>query len=334
MTERDGNPEPNRTLAEILLPLAEDLAAVGEVIDEVLKPPVGRLRTLVAHVSRFRGKMLRPVLTILGGRCFGEIGRAHHELAAVVEMIHMATLVHDDVLDGADRRRGEPTVNSVAGNTVAVLLGDFVFATAFGLSASLENRLASRYLSWIAGVVCQGEILQIMESGNLSLEEQTYLEVIEKKTAFLFGAAGRVGAEYAGASPEKADALGRYGLDLGTAFQIVDDCLDLDGDEATVGKTLGTDARQGKVTLPVIHFLRQAPEDRARALREILASGQGDARREEIIAMLDGQGSLEYARDRARGLAARAASHLEGVPASRWRDSLVELASYSVRRRR
>ncbi|MCU0726426.1 MAG: polyprenyl synthetase family protein, partial [Planctomycetes bacterium] len=273
-------------------------------------------------------------LTLLGGRCFGEIGRPHHELAAVVEMIHMATLVHDDVLDGADRRRGEPTVNAAAGNTVAVLLGDFVFATAFGLSASLDNRLASRYLSFIAGVVCQGEILQILETGNLALEEQTYLDVIEKKTAFLFGAAGRVGAEYAGATPEQADALGRYGLDLGTAFQIVDDCLDLDGDEATVGKTLGTDARQGKVTLPVIHFLRTAPGDRAAVLRGILAGGEGDTRRDEIKAMLGERGSLDYARDRARRLAARAATHLEGVPPSAWRDTLLELAEYSVRRRR
>jgi octaprenyl-diphosphate synthase len=291
------------------------------------------VRPLVEHVKRFHGKMLRPAMTVLAGRCFGDIGRTHHQLGAVVELIHTATLVHDDVLDDSDMRRGIGTVNREWGNHTAILLGDFLFATAFSLSANIENRLASRYLSWITGVVCQGEMLQILETGNLDLAEEVYIEVIEKKTAFLFSAAARVGAEYQGASQEAVDALTGYGMKLGTAFQVIDDCLDLDGDQTRVGKTLGTDARQGKVTLPVIHFLESATREKGDRMRDLLSSGDHGAR-DEIRDLLDREGSLEYARGRATAYAEDAARLLEVVPPSDYRDVLLNLARYTLSRKR
>ncbi len=334
MVEQSAGGPAGRGLSEILAPIAADLRAVDEEIDEVLKPSSAKVRPLVEHIARFRGKMLRPAVAILSARCFAPVRRAHHQVAAIVEMIHLATLVHDDVLDAAERRRGLATANASFGNEAAVLLGDFVFSTAFSLSAALEDRLASRYLSFIAGIVCQGEILQILASGNLDLSEEDYLEQIEKKTAFLFAAAARVGAEYAGAPSATAEALSVYGLSLGTAFQIIDDCLDFEGEEASVGKTLGTDARQGKATLPVIHFLREAPADRVRRLRAIVAGGEGEERRGEIRDLLAEAGSLEYAHAAAARHAGRAEAALAAVPEGEWRDALAALAAYSVRRSR
>jgi octaprenyl-diphosphate synthase len=321
-------------LARILEPVAQDIQKVEGILEEIVRAPTREIRPMLEHVQEYRGKRLRPAFTVLAGRCFGEIGLPHHQLGAIVELIHTATLVHDDVLDKADRRRGLPTLNEQWGNHAAVLLGDFLFATAFGLSASLENRLASRYLAWIAGIVCQGEMLQVLSSGNLDLDEQTYFDLIEKKTAYLFAASARVGAEYVGAPREAVDGLSDYGMRIGTAFQIIDDCLDLDGDEAKVGKTLGTDARQGKVTLPLIHYLRTAPEESSREVRDWLATAAADERRAEIRDRLVDQGSLAYARDRAKALAGDALASLRSVPVGPYRTVFERLAEYTLARRR
>lgn len=333
MTKTDEAATGADGLGAILAPVTRDLEAVDALLKEVLRPPTDRVRPLVENVKRFKGKMLRPALVVLSGRCFGEIGTPHHHLGAIVEMIHVATLVHDDVLDSADHRRGFPTVNREWGNHAAVLLGDYLFATAFALSANLENRLASRYLSWITGIVCQGEISQIRETGNLDLPEEVYFDIIEKKTAYLFSASARVGAEYMNAPEDATTALADYGMKLGSAFQIVDDCLDLDGEEARVGKTLGTDADQGKVTLPVIHYFRTAPAADAEVLRGLLGDGASD-HREEIRRRLEGHGSLEHARKRAETLAEEAVAGLRAVPAGPCRTALEDLARYSLHRRR
>jgi len=321
-------------LKEILSPVQSDLDVVEQVLVETLRPPSPQVRPLVEHVKRYRGKMLRPAISLLAGRCFGEIGRPQHEVGAVIEMIHVATLVHDDVLDRSDLRRGIATVNRKWGNHAAVLLGDYLFATAFSLSANLEDRLASRYLSWITGMVCQGEILQIQEAGNVDLPEEVYLDVIEKKTAFLFSAAARVGAEYAGAPEAAAAALADYGMKLGTAFQIIDDCLDLTGDEERVGKTLGTDAKQGKVTLPVIHFLKTAEAKDAAHVRELLTDPGEDDPGEEIRHLLQCAGALDYARDRAVEYTEEAIRGLGAVPPSPFREALEKLARFTISRRR
>jgi len=320
-------------LKDILRPVEDDLVAVDRVFEEILRPPTKQVRGMVEHVKRFKGKMLRPALTMFAGRSYGDIGDEHHKLGAVVELIHVATLVHDDVLDSADMRRGLPTVSSQWDNEAAVLLGDYLFATAFALSANLENRLASRYLSWVSGIVCQGEIAQVVERGNLDLSEETYLDIIEKKTAYLFAAAARVGAEYAGAPEKDVKALTDYGMKMGTAFQMIDDCLDLEGDEERVGKTLGTDAGQGKVTMPVLQYLRTASAPDVTRMREMLSSGDPSVRhviRRELVAA----GALDYAQERARGFATEALRCLEGVPDSPARTSMAAIATFTIARKR
>lgn len=334
MTARKVGGAATDGLTTILGPISEDLAAVEKILGEIIKAPSRQVRPLVEHIQKYRGKRLRPGFTILAGRCFRDVSLPHHQLGAIVELIHTATLVHDDVLDKADKRRGLSTVNDGWGNHTAVLLGDYLFATAFALSASLENPLASRYLSWIAGVVCQGEMLQNLESGNLDLDEQTYLDLIEKKTAYLFAASARVGAVYSGASDKAAEALGRYGMSLGTAFQIVDDCLDLEGDEDRVGKTLGTDALQGKATLPVIQYLRTAGESDARHLRDLLGGGDGDAHREEIQSLLLSSGAMAWAKERAVFYVEQGLECLAEIPDSPYRQALIQLAEYTLARQR
>lgn len=334
MAANEQGMSKHSVLMSILAPVQDDLKAVSVVIDEVMKGPSLKVRPMLDQVSRYRGKMLRPAFCILAGRCFEEVGRDHHHLGAIVELIHTATLVHDDILDGADKRRQEETVNRTWGNHGAVLLGDFLFASAFGLSANLDDPLASRYLAWISGVVCQGEIMQILETGNLDLKEEDYYEIIEKKTAYLFAASARVGAEYVGAPREAVDALADYGMRLGTAFQIIDDCLDLVGDEERVGKTLGTDVRQGKVTLPVIHFLRTAKETETTRMRELLSGGEGDVHLDEIRAFLIENGSLQFARDRATQLAEEAVAKAASLPESEARESFTALAEYTLSRNR
>ncbi len=332
-TETPSSPARD-ALSGILEPVRADLEAVEAVMDEILRPPSPAVRPLLEQVGRFRGKRLRPALCLLAGRCFGPVGDVHHKLGAVVELIHTATLVHDDVLDSADRRRGSETVNRRWGNKTAILLGDYIFSSAFALSAGLRNPLASRYLSWITGIVCQGEILQILQSGNLDIEEEVYFDVIEKKTAFLFSAAARVGADYQEAGEDAVRALADYGMRLGTAFQIVDDCLDLDGDEASVGKSLGTDALQGKATLPVIHFLRTAEPDARERLRSLIRGYAEHGARDELRVLLTESGSLAYARGRAGALVEEAIRSLRFVPEGPARDVLERLARYSLERTR
>jgi octaprenyl-diphosphate synthase len=328
-----SEPATTRELKDILKPVEDDIKAVAMLLDELLRPPTEQVRAMVEHVKAFRGKMLRPALTMFAGRCFDEIGEDHIKLGAVVELIHTATLVHDDVLDSADIRRGLETVSRKWDTETAILLGDYLFATAFGLSASLENPLAARYLSWVTGIVCQGEIAQTVEQGNLELTEELYLDVIEKKTAYLFAGSARVGAEYAGASEQEAGALTDYGMKLGAAFQIIDDCLDLDGEEERVGKTLGTDAGQGKVTLPVLQYLRTSSEADAAHMRELLTSGD-PAVRDDVRELLVSSGALQYARDRANQFAAEAERSISGLPDTPAKASLAELAQYTLARKR
>ncbi len=219
------------------------------------------MNVLVKHVSRFRGKMLRPCLVLLSGRaCSGDqpLSEAHTVIATVVEMVHMATLVHDDVLDEAELRRKGATINHLRGNEAAVLLGDYLISHSYHLCSGLDSQFASRLIGRTTNCVCEGELLQLDNRNNLDLDEQTYLQIIERKTASLCAACCLLGAKFAGAEPAHVAALETFGMSLGTAFQIQDDILDLVGDASCVGKTLGIDVEKGKLTLPLIHFLRSA----------------------------------------------------------------------------
>jgi len=324
-------------LSDVLAPAADDLAAVEALFHETCESAHPLVREMVHHSQRFSGKRLRPALVVLAGRASGEWDEEIVPVAVVVEMIHTATLVHDDVLDEALLRRQVSSCNALFGNEGAVLLGDFLFARAFALSASLRNRLASRYLAEITSVVCQGEILQNRERGNLDLTEERYFEIIGKKTAVLYAASGEVGARYAGAPEESVRALHAFGQGIGLAFQIVDDVLDVDGDEEEAGKSLGTDFAKGKMTLPVLHALRAAaPADRD-ALRALLADPGAAAdrgARGRARAILRRAGSVAFALGRAEGLVGEAREHLDRLPPSPSRDALSGLADYVLQRRR
>lgn len=337
MTTRAARETPSDPSAAALMDeLAGDVAAVEDAVSRVAAAPAGYVRDLVDHVRGFGGKRLRPALVLLAGRAIDptRVGDVHARLGAVVELIHTATLVHDDILDGALLRRRKPTLHRMEGTEVAVLLGDFLLASAYAEAASFEDRMASAYLAEITRQVCQGEVLQVHERGNLDLAEATYLEIIEKKTAVLYAASCRVGAHYAGGTPDQVAALDRFGREIGMAFQIVDDVLDLVGDEAEVGKSLGTDLARQKMTLPLLHFFRAGSAPMVAKVREALAAGRGAESAPWIRAAVHDAGSVEFARRAAEDYVASAARSLDVLPGSPARETLRRVAGYVLERRR
>jgi octaprenyl-diphosphate synthase len=246
-------------------------------------------------------------------------------------MVHMATLVHDDVLDEAELRRKGATINHLRGNEAAVLLGDFLISHSYHLCSSLESQLASRMIGRTTNIVCEGELLQLDNRGNIDLDEQTYSEIIQRKTASLCATCCYLGARFAGAAEPQAQALECYGKAIGTAFQIQDDILDLVGDVRAVGKTLGVDAEKGKMTLPLIHFMRTAPEEHQSLLRSLLTGPDPD-KAERIRNLILPSKSLQYARDRARHLVDKARSALLDLPDTPARRALDTMAEFVVSR--
>ena len=299
--------------------IQSELAVVEQMFHDELSSDLKCVNTLVRHVSRFRGKMLRPCLVLLTGKlCSGDrpLTHGHSVVATVVEMVHMATLVHDDVLDEAELRRKGATINHLRGNEAAVLLGDYLISHSYHLCSSLDSQFASRVIGRTTNVVCEGELLQLENRGNLDLDEQTYLQIIERKTAILCGASCMLGASMSDADETRVKAMEVYGMALGTAFQIQDDILDLVGDARAVGKTLGIDVEKGKLTLPLIHFLRTAPQEHRTLLRSLLTGPDPD-RSERIRNLIVPSNSLQYARKCASKLVERAAQLPQIVPAER-----------------
>ncbi len=306
-----------------------------------LHPGSDELRPLIDHVSRYRGKQLRPALVFLAGRVLDGPGPAHFTCAKVVELIHMATLVHDDILDDAQVRRQSLTVNRLHGNEVPVLLGDYIYALAFQMSLQLEDLTCSRLLSEVTRVICQGEITQSLHRLAADWTEDHYYRVIGDKTASLYGAACKLGGHYAGAGAEGTNVLWEFGYGLGMAFQIVDDCLDLCGEEAVVGKSLGTDLTTGKLTLPLL-YLKNNGADGGRRLVSLMTNGS-DGNGADV----NGDGTLlqrlrrEFAVDEAVGwslaqarcFVADAREALQALPAGSARETMAQVADYVLRRR-
>jgi octaprenyl-diphosphate synthase len=307
------------------------LQAVERLFREELSSDLACVNSLVKHVSRFHGKMLRPCLVLLSGKACGELSDAHTVIATVVEMVHMATLVHDDVLDEAELRRKGATINHLRGNEAAVMLGDYLISHSYHLCSSLDSQLASRLIARTTNHVCEGELLQIDNRNNLDLDEGTYLEIITRKTASLCAMCSLLGAEFAGAGKATAGQMELYGLSLGIAFQIQDDILDIVGDTRTVGKTLGIDVEKGKMTLPMIHFLRTAPAEHRQVLRSLMTSHDAD-KVERIRNLILPSGSMDYANAKARQYAARARGALEDLPDSDARRVLETMAEFVVSR--
>lgn len=311
--------------------IAPQMLAVEARFEAELKSDLSCVNVLVKHVSRFRGKMLRPMLVLLSGKATGTLNDAHVTLATVVEMVHMATLVHDDVLDDAELRRKGATINHLRGNEAAVLLGDYLISHSYHLCSSLDSQFASRVIAATTNRVCEGELLQIDNRNNLDLDEETYFQIIGRKTASLCATCCLLGAKFSGASDEQLTELERYGHALGTAFQIQDDILDIVGDAETVGKTLGLDVEKQKLTLPMIHFLRTAPREHRALLRSLLTSREAD-KVERIRNLILPSKSIDYARGQAEKLVARARAALQTLPDSEARLVLDTMAEFVINR--
>jgi len=319
------------TLATLTECIAPQLKAVDRLFTSELQSQIECVNVLIRHVSRFRGKMLRPCLVLLSGRACGELSDAHVTIATVAEMVHMATLVHDDVLDEAELRRKGATLNHLRGNEAAVLLGDYLISHSYHLCSSIDSQFASRLIARTTNEVCEGELLQIDNRNRLDLSEETYFQIIQRKTASLCATCCLLGAKLAGANEGAVARLETYGMSLGTAFQIQDDILDIVGDAGTVGKTLGIDIEKGKLTLPMIHFLRTAPREHRELLKTLLESRDGD-KGEKIRNLILPSRSIEYARDAARGHIDRARTAIAGLPNSEAKQVLDIMAEFVISR--
>lgn len=319
-----------RSAAQLYAPIARDLEAVERIYAETIASRRPALARMLEHLNHYRGKRLRPALLLLTAHACGKVAPAHHVLGAVVEMVHTATLVHDDVLDEAAVRRHVPTVNAGWGNKASILLGDYLFTHAFHLTSTIGEARACEMIGQATNRVCEGEMHQTLQRGNLNLTEDEYLEIIDGKTAALTACCCQLGAIYAGGSDETCERLANYGRLLGMAFQVADDLLDLTGREDQAGKTLGTDLEQLKLTLPLIRMLSALPPTEAASLRKVMSNGQ--PKRPAVAAALQRTGAVDYARERAESLALEAAGELDILPPSQCRDLLHLLTQWAVQR--
>ena len=310
---------------------AADMAATDALIRRRLASDVVLINQVSEYIIGAGGKRLRPMLLLLAARALGRVDAQAHQLAAVVEFIHTATLLHDDVVDESDLRRGRRTANAVWGNAASVLVGDFLYSRSFQLMVELERPEVMRILADTTNQIAEGEVLQLLHVRNPDTDETAYLRVIERKTAILFAAATRLAALLCGADAATQDRLHDYGLNLGYAFQIADDVLDYASDAATLGKNLGDDLAEGKMTLPLIHAMQHADHAVRERLREIVQAGDIEAL-PEVIAAIRAHDSLGYSRQRALAFAARAEAALQGLPANDATAALRGLSQYALTR--
>jgi len=319
------------TLEAIREFMAADLRAVDDVIRARLDSQVPLIRQVAEYIVGGGGKRLRPLVLLLSAGAFDYRGAHRHELAAVVEFIHTATLLHDDVVDESSLRRRRDTANALFGNAAAVLVGDFVYSRAFQMMVQTDNPRVLRVLADATNVIAEGEVLQLVNCHNPEIDESAYLEVVRCKTAKLFEAAARLGAILGGAPRGEEDAIATYGTHLGTAFQLIDDVLDYSGEEAVIGKKVGDDLAEGKPTLPLIHVIRRGTEKEARLVRGAIEHGGRD-QLEAVIEAIRSTGALDYAREQA-GRESRAAREAVGrLPHSRHLEYLLQLAEFAVTR--
>ena len=311
--------------------IAADMKAVDEVIRARLASEVALIRQVAEYIVGGGGKRLRPALVLLSAGAFGYRGRRQYELAAVIEFIHTATLLHDDVVDESRLRRGRATANALFGNAASVLVGDFVYSRAFQMMVGTDNMRVLQVLADATNVIAEGEVMQLMNCHNPDVSEAGYLEVIRCKTAKLFEAATRLGAILGGAPREQEDAIADYGSHLGTAFQLVDDVLDYSGDQTVIGKNVGDDLAEGKPTLPLIYAIEHGTPAQAQLVRGAIERGD----RNDLVGLVEAirdTGSLDYAREQACAESRRACAALERLPNSKYRDYLLQLADFAATR--
>ncbi|WP_459949237.1 octaprenyl diphosphate synthase [Denitratisoma sp. agr-D3] len=307
------------------------MKAVDVVIRERLYSDVVLVRQVAEYIISAGGKRMRPALVLLTAGAMGYQGKHHHELAAVVEFIHTATLLHDDVVDESDLRRGRETANALFGNAASVLVGDFLYSRAFQMMVGVGSMRVMEVLAEATNIIAEGEVLQLMNCNDANVDVESYLRVIRYKTAKLFEAAARLGGILGGASVELEEGLARYGMHLGTAFQLIDDVLDYSGVEGETGKHVGDDLAEGKPTLPLIHVMKNGTPQQAALVRQAIEQGGLDEL-PAILAAIEETGALVETRRQAELEIAAAKQAIDALPPSQYRDSLLELADFSVAR--
>ena len=308
------------------------MQAVDAVIRARLYSDVPLVRQIAEYIVAGGGKRLRPALLLMSAGATGYRGKHHHELAAVVEFIHTATLLHDDVVDESALRRGRDTANAQFGNAASVLVGDFLYSRAFQMMVGVGSMRVMQILADATNIIAEGEVLQLMNCHNADLAVEDYLQVVRYKTAQLFEASARLGALLGDASPDIEESFAAYGMHLGTAFQIADDVLDYSGLEDEIGKSLGDDLAEGKPTLPLIHAMQTGSDTQARIVRNALEQG-GREDFPEVIRVVQETGALDAALQVATAEAERARQSLAAVPDSQYKDALLQLATFAVARR-
>ncbi len=323
---------PISDLESVRLLVADDLKAVDGLIERRLHSSVVLVNQIAQYIVSGGGKRLRPLLVLLGARACGYRGDQHVHMAAVTEFIHTATLLHDDVVDGSQLRRGRKTANAVFGNEASVLVGDFLYSRACQMMVDLRNMRVMELMADTTNIIAEGEVLQLLNCGNPETSEEQYLQVIRAKTARLFEAAAQLGPILSESPQEQEHALARYGLHLGMAYQLVDDVLDYDGSASEIGKNVGDDLAEGKPTLPLIHAMRAGTPAQAAIIRKAIEHGGRDYI-DAVIDAVESTGAITYT---SRAAAAQADSALEAlteIPPSPYRDALESLAEFSISRR-
>jgi octaprenyl-diphosphate synthase len=311
--------------------LAPDMSRVDAVIRAKLRSEVVLVNQVAEYIVNSGGKRLRPALVILSAKAFGYTGEHHHNLAAVVEFIHTATLLHDDVVDESDMRRGQATASSLFGNAASVLVGDFLYSRAFQMMVDVGDMRVMRTLADATNVIAEGEVLQLLNCHDPNVDVENYLHVIHCKTAKLFEAAMRLGAILGNATPEQEEAAAKYGMLLGTAFQLVDDVLDYSADEHETGKNLGDDLAEGKPTLPLIYAIQHGNASQAEIVRHAIRHGDVE-RFPDVLEAVHQTGALEYTRAQARRESEQACEALSVLPNTNYRQSLIQLADFAASR--
>jgi len=319
------------TLEQLYALIGPEMQAVDSVIRNRLHSEVVLVRQVAEYIIGSGGKRMRPALVLLAAGAMGYSGRHRHELAAVVEFIHTATLLHDDVVDESALRRGRDTANAMFGNAASVLVGDFLYSRAFQMMVEVDDMRVMRVLSDATNVIAEGEVLQLMNCHDADVDEQRYLQVIRYKTAKLFEAAAQLGAILGRATPAVEKALAAYGMHLGTAFQLVDDVLDYSGEEADTGKHIGDDLAEGKPTLPLIYVMQNGSPEQAACVRRAIEEGGRDDFA-AVLAAVRESGALDHARRQAGEEAARAREAIACLGDSQFREALLQLTLFAVER--
>ncbi len=320
------------TLQNIQTQIAADMQAMDAVIRNSLTSEVVLINTIAEHIIGGGGKRLRPALVLLSGGLLGGVNSQHHQLAAIVECIHTATLLHDDVVDDSHMRRGQSTANHLFGNAASVLVGDFLYSRAFQMMVKLQNMRVMEVLSEATNTIAEGEVLQLMNVHNADITESQYIKVIHFKTAKLFEAAARLGALiHADCSRAEEESLARYGMHLGTAFQLVDDVLDLSGDAESIGKNLGDDLNEGKPTLPLLYAMQQGDEATSSLIRQAILHGGLD-NLPQVLAAVNNSGAKDYVLTLARKESQAACDAIAGFENNAYKQALVALAEFAVNR--